>query len=226
MKLQERCFSTKLFRPKPIIHLGVEGSLMIITHVWGQNDHAQNVIGEIEKYVSGASSEVEVTSPFEFMSCLSQEVNYVRTGILLANEMLYRSINKSQYATGVEVLALYKRGSQLAWAQVGCPSLYLHRVHRGVQPLAVTQDLSAELSIESEILPPMPGHLIGLESTCHVSCGETTVRDGDSLILLSGGMVPELFFSGHLHSPSFNEISELIIQKSPESPFWLGLVGF
>jgi hypothetical protein len=112
MKLQERSYSTKIMRPKPLVHSEEDGSLVVIATSWGQPEHSQRAIEEVVKYVNAAKADVEVTSPFEFLTCLTDEVNYVRTGLLIANDALYRGENKNQYFSGVEILVLFRRGSQ------------------------------------------------------------------------------------------------------------------
>ena len=127
MKLQERSYSTKMMRPRPLIHQEDDGSLIVVTTSWGQPEHAQTAQDEIVKYVNAAKSDVEVTSPFEFMTCLTDEANYLRIAFLIANDILYRGENKTGYYAGVESFALLRRGSQIAWAHVGFPSLLIKK---------------------------------------------------------------------------------------------------
>ncbi|HWU42160.1 MAG TPA: hypothetical protein VN132_01940, partial [Bdellovibrio sp.] len=137
MKLQERSYSTKILRPKPLIHVEADGSLIVVATAWGEHEPAQRALEEVAKYVNSAKADVEVTSPFEFLGCLTDEANYVRTGFMLANEILYRGENRTQYSCGVEIAALFHRGDQLAWAHVGCPSLFLQRQRQRLQPLSI-----------------------------------------------------------------------------------------
>ena len=224
MKIKERCYSTKVIRPRPLLHLEPDGSLLVVTNSWGQPEQAQNAMNEVVKYINGAKSDVEVTSPFEFLTCLSDEVNYARTGILVANEMLYRGSNRNQYFSGVEILTLSRRGNQVAWAQVGSPNIYLQRNQRRLQPLSVCQDLSSEIEEEGGSLPPLPGQLMGLEMSCNVQCGSTVVRSGDQLILLSSSCITSALWSKDSAKLDLAEVTKLMIQESPDSPFWLGIV--
>lgn len=223
MKLQERSYSTKVLRPKPQIHVEEDGSLIVIATSWGQHEHAQRASEEVIKYVNAAKADVEVTSPFEFLSCLTDEVNYVRAGVLIANELLYRGENRTEYFSGVEIMALYKSESQIAWAHVGCPSLYVHRKGRGLQPLSIGLDLSGEMQNEDDLLPPLPAQLLGLDPTCYVQCGHTLVREGDQLVLLASNN-GALFGASEVYQQDLMGITQSMIQKSPESPFWLGLI--
>lgn len=224
MKLQERSYSTKIMRPKPLIHQEDDGSLIVIATSWGQPEHAQRALDEVVKYVGAAKSDVEVTSPFEFLTCLSDEVNYVRTGILIANDILYRGENKMEYFSGVELLALFKRGSQMAWAHVGSPSLFIQRKNQNLQPLSIGLDLSSELLGSDETSPPLPAQLLGLDPTCYVQCGHTHVNEGDHLVLLASSSVASSLWVRDAGQVELGTITTRMIQDAPEAPFWLGLV--
>lgn len=225
MKLQERSYSTKILRPKPLIHTEDDGSLIVIATSWGQPEHAQRAVDEVVKYVSAAKADVEVTSPFEFLTCLTDEVNYVRTSLLIANDILYRGENRTQYFSGVEMLALFKRGPQVAFAHVGCPSLFLQRNGQHMQPLSVGLDLSSEMQDNMNPLPPLPAQLLGLDPTCNIQCGHTYVREGDQLVLLAGNSVATSLWGRESYQQDLGAITNSMIQESPESPFWLGLIA-
>lgn len=224
MKIQERSYSTKILRPKPLIHREDDGSLIVVATSWGQPEHAQRALEEVVKYVSAAKSDVEVTSPFEFLSCFTDEVNYVRTALLIANDILYRGENKMEYFSGVELLALFRRGNQVAWAHAGCPSLFIQRKNQSMQPLSVGLDLSSELQSPDSVLPPLPAQLLGLEPTCYVQCGHTHVGFEDQLVLLSSTAVATSLWSKNSQATELSSITTRMIQENPEAPFWLGLV--
>lgn len=225
MKLQERSYSTKAIRPKPLIHQEEDGSLVVITTSWGAPEPAQRAMDEVVKYVSAAKADVEVTSPFEFLSCLTDEVNYVRTGMLIANDHLYRSENRTQYSSGVEITALFKRGSQIAYAHVGCPSLLLQRRGQSLQPLAMGLDLSSELNEGENFSSPLPAQLLGLDPTCNIQCGHTYVREGDQLVLLASPTVAKSLWTCEPQKQDLNDITQRMIQEFPNTPFWLGLIA-
>lgn len=221
MKLLERSYSSKIMRPKPLIHREDDGSLIVVATSWGQPEHAQRAMDEVVKYVGAAKADVEVTSPFEFLTCLSDEVNYVRTGILIANDILYRGENRTEYFSGVELMAVFKRGPQVAWAHVGCPSLFIQRRSRSLQPLSIGLDMSSEMPSG---LPPMPSQLLGLDPTCFVQCGHTHVNDGDRLVLLASSNIATSLWTRAGDSLDLGSITTGLIQEDPNNPFWLGVV--
>lgn len=223
MKLQMRSYSTKMMRPKPVIHEEDDGSLIVIATSWGQPEHAHRVAEEVSKYVGAAKSDVEVTSPFEFLTSLSDETNYLKIAIQIANEQLYRGENKLEYFSGVEVLALFYRGSQLAWAHVGQPNILIQRKKIPLQPLSMGLDLSSEIVAGSATMAPLPAELIGLDPTCYIRCGSTRVEIGDRLALLaSSKLAPSLW--SHEEEADFSAVANRVIQEAPDAPFWLGLV--
>jgi hypothetical protein len=224
MKLQERSYSSRIMRPKPQIHVEEDGSLIVVVTAWGQPEHGERALTEVVKYVSAAKADVEVTSPFEFLTCISDEANYVRTALMIANDALYRGENRREYTSGVEILAIFKRGSQVAWAQVGAPSIFVQRQNQRLQPLSIAADLSSELR-ESESLPPMPAQLLGLDPTCNIQTGHTHVNEGDKIVLFAGTSVATALWGLQSYQTDLNMITQAMVHEEPELPFWLGLIA-
>lgn len=223
MKIQARSYSSKLFRPKPHVHLEDDGSLLVIATSWGQPEHAALVADEIVKYVTAARGDVEVTSPFEIVPALSREANHLRIGTLIANEILYRGENKAQYLSGVEVLAVGRQGTQLAWAQVGAPHLLLRRQGRPLVPLATSFDHSFELSLAGQHESPLPSRLLGVDPSCHISSGDLQVSENDLLVLLASSMVPPALWT--VSGPyDLQILTKHLVENDPDAPFWLALI--
>lgn len=220
MNLVERSYSGKIIRPKPHLSVNEEQDLIVICTSWGASEHAEKVAEEIQKYVHSAKADVEVTSPFEFLTCLTDEVNYLRTSLMIVNDYLYRSENRTEYYAGVEALVLFKRGRQLAWAQVGGPSILIQRAGTSVQPLSISGDLASE---KKELLGPLPHSLLGVDRTCFINVGHTTFDHQDKLVLVASSLL-----STHLWKRSeeldLNSITQSMIQENSENPFWLGIV--
>lgn len=223
MRLQERSYSSKVFRPKPHIHIEGDGKLMIVATSWGQPEHAQLAAEEVAKYVTAARGDVEVTSPFEFMTSISDEANHLRIGLQIANDVLYRGENKAEYMSGIEILAMSRKESQIAWAQVGAPHLLLRRPGRPLVPLATCFDHSFELALRGQRSAPLPSRLLGVDPTCNVVCGDLLAGDDDLLVLLSSSVLPQSLWSAQ--GPlDVQNLTAHFIRENAESPFWLGLV--
>lgn len=223
MGLKERSYSTKNLRPKPLVHESEDGAFLVVATSWGEPEHAAKVIEEVVKYVEAAQSDVEVTSPFEFLTCLTDEVNHLRIAIQIANDLLYRGENRNEYFSGVEILAILKKGSQLAWAQVGNPSLLIQRKNQTLQPLSIGFDYSVDFSSPNNRLAPLPVSLIGLDPTVNIQCGDTRIEKGDHLVFFAGSAIAPVVWTEEAQI-EFEVLAKRLIQSSPEVPFWLGVL--
>lgn len=225
MKIQERSYSSKTFRPKPHVQITADGALLVVATSWGQPEHAVLVAEEISKYVTAARSDVEVTSPFEFLTSISDEANHLRIGLQIANDVLYRGENRVEYVSGVEVIAVTRTGTQLAWAQVGAPHLLLRRPGRPLVPMATSFDHSFELALQGRHEAPLPARLLGVDPSCQIVCGDLQIGKSDLLVLLSSSILPAALWTAP--GPfDLQGITKHLIQEDPDSPFWLSLVDF
>lgn len=223
MRIEERSYSSKIFRPKPYLHRESDGSLLIVATSWGHAEHAVRVADEITKYMTAAKGDVEVTSPFEFLPTLSDQANQLRISMMIANDILYRGENKAEYISGVEILALSRSGQELAWAQIGGPHLLFRRRGRPLVPLATAFDHAFELSLSGDVPPPLPSRLLGVDPTCHIVAGDLQVSDQDRLVLLSSSVLPESLWglSDHL---DLAHLTQRMAREDGDAPFWLGIV--
>jgi hypothetical protein len=223
MKLQERSYSSKNYRPKPFVHIEADNSLLVVAISWGEFEHAQSTAEDIAKYLIAARGDVEVTTPFEFMRSLSDQANHARIATLIANESLYRSINKSSYVSGVEVLVLSKKGQQLSWAQVGGPHLLLKRSGRPLIPLAPSYDHAFETLITGELVAPLPSKFLGVDPHCAIHSGDLNISSQDQIVLLASSMIPQELWTQH-GLLDLQKITHVLSTADADMPFWLGLV--
>lgn len=214
MRIESRSYSSKIFRPAPLVYQSDDSRLLIVASAWGDSAPAQLVIDEIKKYVEAAISDVEVTSPFEYMMSLSPDANHLRIGMQIANEVLYRGTNKAEYQAAVEVTAILKTQSMLSWVQVGNPSIYFMANGGLLQPLSVEHSFDARL----------PARLLGLESTCHMQCGSVKVRESDRLLLMAAPQLAPAVFQLKGEEFSLNQVTREMSQEFPDKPFWAGVL--
>lgn len=224
MKIEERSYSSKIYRPRPAIYIEPDGSFLAISTSWGAPEHGDKVNSEIVKYIQASKDDVEVTSPFAFLTSLSTEANYLRIAALISNESLYRGENKNEYVVGVETLILLQKGSQIAYAQVGAPHLLIQKRGHPLSPVSVGYEASLEMSGEDNLLlPPLPQDLLGLDPHPLMKCGDFKVDEGDRLVLYAGSFWPESLWA-FSESAQLQSLTRKMVQKNPEAPFWLGLV--
>ncbi|MCX7977389.1 MAG: hypothetical protein N2578_00125 [Bdellovibrionaceae bacterium] len=223
MKLVSRSYGGKVFRPSPIIHQEVDGSLLVVAFPWGDREMAKRSIDDMVGFLNAAISDVEVTTPFEVMTNLTRETNALRTALLFINESVWRSDNKVSYSNGWEVLLLRKTGSQVSWARVGGPSLLVQRKDNSIFPISVGSDLVITQGLGASA-PPLPAEILGLERHVNISCGDFLTSEGDQLILFSASVWPgNLMGSPRMNLDSF---SHLLTGLCEDSPFWAGIVSY
>lgn len=224
MKIQERSYSAKVFRPRPEIYLEPDGSFLVITTSWGSPEHATRFNEDVAKYVQAARADVEVTSPFDFVEALTNEANYLRVSTLIANEAFYRGDNKTEYQVGLESLLLLREGNQVAYAQVGAPHLLIQKADQTMAPVSLNYDSSLELTGAQELLlPPLPHSLIGAGPSLNIRSGDFRVQEEDRLVLYSGSLWPAALWTAKREA-SLQQLTQKVVQLNPEVPFWLGLV--
>lgn len=223
MALHDRSYSGKLFRPTPEVHIEEDGSLGIIATPWGGRQGAKKVIDLMRDYVQSARQDMEATSPFQKLSCLSPLANNLRVGIMLANDALYREDNKNEYTSGVEVLAFAHSNRELAFAQVGLPHFLLARQGLPWIPLSVQIDLSTELSRPPHVLPPLPQNLLGLHPTSNMNIASFKTQAADRLIFLSHSVVSHPLYTHSFDNSTLEKVSVTLSQQYPDLPFWLGV---
>lgn len=224
MQLVERSYSGKLFRPKPETFFEEDGSFGIVATPWGPRNGAKRAIEILKDYVLSARQDMEATSPFQKLTCLSPLANTLRVGIMLANDSLYREENKNEYISGVEILVFAHQFGELAFAQVGHPSFFLARMGMPWIPLGVQFDLATELSQPPEILAPLPANMLGLHTTTNLNVSSFKTQPSDRLIFLSHSHVTNSMYTVPFERTSLDKISESLAQKFPNLPFWLGVL--
>lgn len=224
MRLEQRSYRSQTLRPKPEIHIEADGELSIIATPWGARSSAQKVIQTIQDFVLSARHDQEVTSPFQRLSCLSPLGNNLRIALMLANDVLFREDNKDEYTAGVETFAMVRSECEILWASIGFPQIFMSRQSTPLMPLSGCLDMSADLSPSSQLLPPLPGQLIGLESTSNFSVQGLRPQQGDKIILLSRSSCPSDFYQIQNEHISLDGLSQALAEDNPEMPYWLGIL--
>lgn len=223
---EQRSYSGKVFRPTPEIHVENDGSFGVIATPWGARPGAKKVIDTLTDFILSAKQDMEATSPFQKLTCLSPLANALRAGLMLANDMVYRDENKAEYISGVEVLVFAHNNGELAFAQVGYPHLYLARKGMPWIPLSIQVDMASEMSRAPDILPPLPQNLIGLHNTTNMNLSSFKTQPGDRLIFLSHSVVAHPFFTLPADETTLDKVTELLSKQHPDTPFWLGVLTF
>ena len=211
MALQERSYSGTQFRPTPEVHVQDDGAFGVIATPWGNRQSAKKVV------------DMEATSPFQKLTCLSPLANNLRAGIMLANDILYREENKAEHSTGVEILVFAQAQGELAFAQVGSPQFFLVRSGFPWIPVSVQIDLATELSVPPELLAPLPHNVLGLHTTSNMNVSSFKTQPLDRLIFLSHSIVSHPMCTLTYEEATLETITTTLSKQYPDLPFWLGL---
>jgi hypothetical protein len=223
MGLQERSYSGTQFRPTPEVHVQDDGAFGVIATPWGNRQSAKKVVEILRDHILSARQDMEATSPFQKLTCLSPLANNLRAGIMLANDILYREENKSEHATGVEILVFAQAQGELAFAQVGSPQLFLVRSGFPWIPVSVQIDLATELSVPPEVLAPLPHNVLGLHTTSNMNVSSFKTQPADRLIFLSHSIVSHPMSTLASEEATLETITTTLSRQYPDLPFWLGL---
>lgn len=221
-----RSYSSKLFRPQPVISQDLEKSILVIATPWGQKNAAEKTTELIHNFYLSSIEDLEATSPYEFIFSLSKEANLLRTSVLLANEKVFQEENFDEYSSACEVIAVTKVGNEVHLIQVGQPSLYLHRKGFAVQPLACSLDLSMNISHNQDLASPLPSKLIGLEKNIDIAVHTFIPQQRDRLIFLSRTFAPETFFNLKNTDFTMVDLTRSIAKENTANPFWLAILEF
>lgn len=224
MDILQRSYGGKMFRPTPEVLIHNDLSFGAIVTPWGPRQAATRAIEILQDFVLSARQDVEATSPFQKLSCLSPLANTLRVAVMLVNDTLYREDNKSEYLSGIEVLVFAQSHGELAFAQVGSPHLILARGGLPLIPLSIQMDLATEMSRKSNLLSPLPQNLIGLHTTSNINISSFKVQPKDKLMFLSHSLVSVPNVNVMNLPADFDRISDSLAKTYRDLPFWLGLV--
>lgn len=226
MKLEERSFSGRVFRPRPELLCEAEGNLCLVATPWGPRASARKVIQSVVDFFHSARADEEVTSPFQLISGLSPMANNLRAAIMLANDTLYREDNRNEYLAGVELFAAARRGSELVWAHVGGPHVFLDRPGLDLQMVSAAPDFSLSHTSANQLLAPLPQALLGVGPTTNLSLHSTHLQGDDRVVLLQRSLVPPRLQTLPQNDRKLNTMSQLLARQSADLPFWLGILSF
>ena len=222
VSFKQQSFNGKSFRPRPEVLFDQEQNMLIIVTSWGAKSSAKKAAELIRELYLTSKTDDEVTSPFEYLTCISPEANHLRKAIMMTNDQLYQDDNRDEYVTGVELLALVQTERFVVWTQIGQPQLIIYRADGVSFGFGSPTDL--QVKIAQVGLDPLPSQLLGTASTSHFSLNEIKVKSGDQLFAVSRAVAPI-----QVHSESkieFEDLTKSLVEQDPNAPFWVGAVEF
>lgn len=222
MSFQQRSSPGQHHRlPRPEVIYDAESRFLLVATTWGKPEAGRKVAQTIADYFLSSRNDKDATSPFRKLEHLSTMANNLRIAALVGSEMLYREENKAEYTCGLELFAAYKFEEELTYLQVGQPSVILARKGMGVMPLSVRMNLSGELALGNQELPPLPGNLLGVSAEPAMTIETFRPQDQDRMILLSQSWIPKAFMD--IQEPDINLESISQALSAEQKPYWIGL---
>lgn len=225
MKFTDKSYRTSNLRPKPIIHQDEVNNILIIVTPWGNKVAAEKAIKSISEHLISYQQDVEATSPFNLLTCLSPLANNLRSALKLANDIIYREDNKKEFTAGIEILTMIYNQHEICWSQVGFPSLFLSRNGQKIRPLGAQIDLTAEFQ-KNTTLAPLPGKLLGIENTSDFAVHSMKFNKNDKFFFVSSTDIAPQIYNLDNTNHDVEEISKSLANTNPETPFWLGQLSF
>lgn len=221
MKIQERNYSTKVIKPKPVVFQSPDQNMIVVMTCWGESGFKDRIFDEIQKFIFAAQGDIEVTSPFEMNTYLSRDCNFLRMGTLLINDLVFRGENKDSYQSCYELIIIYKNENRISWSQVGTPNLFL--LNERLIPLSVSLPLNHSAT---EQALPLPQQYLGTEMHCHFQLGEIAVNSSHRLFLFNETSLNKDIWALSSTEFTMDQAIKSQIQFDPESPFWMAIIDF
>ncbi|MBT4761980.1 MAG: hypothetical protein HOO06_09810 [Bdellovibrionaceae bacterium] len=225
MNFSHQSYRSTAFRPTPLIHLEDGGDLIIIATAWGSKDGAQKAIDTILEFYFSIQDDLEITSPFENLDCMSMKANHLRTSLRLANDVLRKEYNSDSFQTGVELFIGLRNQHDFIWTQIGQPHILLSRQNHNLSPINLKYDLSLDYSTGMQQLVPLPSELLGIYNTTQFQVNSLKPRATDRLILLSGPRIPCEMLQVVHSDVELNTLVKTLSSEQPNLPFWIGLLN-
>lgn len=213
MRLQQRSFSGPSFRPSPVTELESGLQLFMVATSWGEPDASARVISRIKDYMQ-MSADPDAT----VVGAKAEEVirldARMRSGAMLANDLLFQTDNTQEYKSAVELAFVSVQKNMLHWVQIGCPHILIAS-DKGLEPICYTPDWSWQLRQSS----PLLGAALGLEKSCQLNCGSYRLTAGQSLVFISRNQLPPNLYSQQ--DASLDSLSRVLVDDNSDEPFWI-----
>lgn len=222
--MDSRSFSGKYQRPAPEFHVEEDGSFGAVITPWGPRSSIKRAIETLSDFILSAKNDMEATSPFQKLTCLSGAANTLRAAVMLTNDILHREENKNEYVSGVEAFVFSYVGGEVSFVQVGQPQVLLWRENQSLTFLSPHMDLSQEWTQSSATLAPLPNNLLGIHRTTNFQVISFKPQPGDRFILLSRTRVPASILQLHPSQITLDSMSKLLSQDNKDEPFWISIL--
>lgn len=207
------------WRPKPTLIEEKAISFFGVCFSWGEIDLTNKVLENVRFFIDAFLNQSEITNPFGYDVSLSGLENALKSGAALANDVIYRLVNKVNLSAGIECVLVAKKGREIAILQIGQPHVLLKRQNI-ITPLLTSLDFLPE-DLSSGLF--IPHRLLGINKTCYPHICSFALQPEDELIFLAHTFIPFSLLGDHRSNKPFilKDIFQDIVMTSPQSPFWI-----
>ncbi len=225
MRIQERAFLGKTFRPKTHFYLSSNKKLLTVLTPWGQESTSpENVFENLESLYSRLSEDRESTHPFPKLMSLNSVQNDMRTAVMQINQDIFSQVNQEEYAMGFELFFLSIVENTLSFIQIGQPFVLIDRPSSGLRSVGQIMDISLNHFASPQALPPLPHRLLGIHEDISFSSFCFRFHPEDRLVLLSRNSIPASWFSLNREERIKDKLSQKAVEDQAQTPFWLATV--
>ncbi len=223
IKLTERSYGGKKFRPQTVVDFEPSSNLLICVTPWGRPEIADKVIQSIKSFVIMAKEDTEMTVMYSRKENLQKIGNVLRMSVIQSSEKIFKEYNSDEYVTGFEVFAGIQDGPQWTYISCGQPSFVVKRSHIGLVPLSQSVDMNV-LNSKALIQDPLPNQLLGIGQHPPIQFGSLRLKESDQYALVSRTYLPNEFYQ--LEGDEFNpeNIARTLANENQDVPFWLGFL--
>ena len=196
-----------------------EQKLLLIAIPWGNREPAADFLQQISEFYLASHTDEEATSPFQRIANLGTAGNNLNVAIQLANQKLYREINTKEWISGIQLMAAVQEQNEVIWAEYGGSSLFLKRANQNLHPLHISYDLSFDYN-KSNILPPLPSKLLGVEPDIYLNFGSLKVKKNDSLFFVANSSL-QLQDYQKSNFADLETLKQSILKQNANQALWL-----
>ena len=228
MKIQERSFAGKIFRPKPKCYLSSNKKLITVITPWGQEaTSTQDIFESIETQYNLLSEDKESTHPFPKLTSLTPKENDMRTAVTQTNQNIFDKINQDEYAMGFELFFATTEENICTFIQIGQPVILIDRPHQYLHSIGQANTPPLSFSTDKKTPnPPLPYQLLGIHEDISFHPFFFRFQPEDRLILLNRDAIPANWFHLKREERTMEKLSQLAAEDNPHTPFWLGIIDF
>ncbi len=221
MKMNERSFSGRFFRPRPIVEAFDNSKSLLIAVPWGAKEPAENVLQSTRESIVAVSGQhdPEMTVAIGQSAVVESVQQRMCRAVRLANEKNYLQYNAADYSSAAEFLGLVVEDKTLSWAQVGAIHLLIYN-QKGLQPLCYSPDWAWQIQQDA----PLLCQGIGLDSTCQIQTGSYRLLGNETVICIARSYIPQQLFAAG--SPDLEELTRILAEESEQTPFWITTIHF